>query len=59
MAHLVLQLVPVLSMLFLLTSAAGASLLAADVERELQSGQDNRPNQDNVDAPPPYEDDPI
>jgi hypothetical protein len=34
MVALVLQLIPVFSMLFLLTTAAGAALWAADLERK-------------------------
>ena len=48
---LVLQLVPVLSMPFLMTSAAGSALWAARIENELMS-----PTLE--DEPPAYEDDP-
>ncbi|KAF2455213.1 hypothetical protein BDY21DRAFT_289748, partial [Lineolata rhizophorae] len=40
--HLALQLVPVLSMLFLLTTAAGSALWAADMERQRRDREGDR-----------------
>lgn len=51
--HLVLQLIPVLNMFFLLCTAAGAALFAADEE-------DKRLEEEDVQAAgQPYHDDPI
>ncbi|KAL8695207.1 MAG: hypothetical protein Q9218_000245 [Villophora microphyllina] len=51
---LLLQLIPVLSMLFLLTTAAGSALWAAKIEEKRRStGQS-----DNLLSSPPFEDDP-
>jgi hypothetical protein len=58
--YLILQLVPVLSMLFLLTTAVGSSLWAVELEKEhraMQALEEQDP--DVLDPPPPYEDDPI
>lgn len=65
MVYLVLQLVPVLSMLFLLTTAAGGGLLAADLEErdaagEGYQGQAVSEEEDGVPAQEEhYEDDPV
>jgi hypothetical protein len=59
MIHLLLQLIPVFSMLFLLTTAAGAALWAADLELELNPDRDQPVDRDIAEPPPPYEDDPI
>ena len=56
MVYLVLQLIPVLSIAFLLTSAAGSGLWAARLEDEAKAGDE--PQQES-DPPPAYEDDPI
>lgn len=48
---LILQLVPVLSMLFLLTTAAGAALWAARLEEQRR--------QEQIPAPEPYADDTV
>lgn len=54
-AHLLLQLVPVLSLLFLITTAIGSALWAADQEDALtQHPQDE--HEDLEDNPPPYTD---
>ncbi|GAB7341269.1 hypothetical protein MBLNU457_7543t1 [Dothideomycetes sp. NU457] len=55
-AHLILQLIPVASLLFLLTSAVGSALWATDMEdRERRQ----RSNADaNDEQPPPYTDEP-
>jgi hypothetical protein len=58
MVYLMLQLVPVLSMLFLMTSAAGSSLWAVQLEKE-QRERERQVDPDVVDPPPRYEDDPI
>lgn len=52
--YLVLQLIPILSMLFLLTSAAGSALWAADME-EADKHNARRPEEDE---PPAYTDEP-
>ncbi|KAK5168797.1 uncharacterized protein LTR77_006106 [Saxophila tyrrhenica] len=52
--YMVLQLIPVLSIFFLLTSAAGSALWSVHIERE--SG-DNLVNEDEEDLPPAYTDD--
>ena len=39
---LIFQLIPMLSMFFLLTTAAGAGLWAADMEKRRRSGADER-----------------
>jgi len=57
MIYLILQLVPVLSMMFLLTSAAGSGLWAVRLEQEAKEDEESR--RDIVDPPPPYEDDPV
>lgn len=56
--HLVLQLVPVASLLFLLTTAAGSALWTADMEsRETNSVPTNHGyNDEEPDDPPPYSD---
>jgi hypothetical protein len=64
MVYFVLQLIPVLSMLFLLTSAAGSALWAVELEREqhpepVENSRGERDENDYADPPPPYEDDPI
>lgn len=54
---LVLQLVPVLSMLFLLTTTAGSALWASKLEKQAHAGESGP-----SDAPPEYteyEDDPV
>ncbi|KAI9745863.1 MAG: hypothetical protein M1818_000544 [Claussenomyces sp. TS43310] len=60
---LLLQLIPVLSMLFLLTSAAGSALWASQIEktrRELETAP-SQPTEVFVEdeAPPPYTDNPL
>jgi len=55
-AHLMLQLVPVASLLFLLTTAAGSALWAADMEDRAK--RQSHPNLDSSDEPPPYTDEP-
>jgi uncharacterized protein involved in cysteine biosynthesis len=52
---LMLQLVPVLSMFFLLTTAAGSALWVAKLEEMRQARESNAPG----DAPPEYVDDPV
>jgi len=62
MVYLVLQLVPVLSMLFLLTTAAGGANWAADFEEEmnLDAGTSREGLfSSQVDGPGNYEDDPV
>jgi len=51
---LILQLVPVLSLFFLLSTAAGSALWAVDLERAGHA--DEHVGTDDPDAPPPYED---
>lgn len=53
MVSLTLQLVPVLSMFFLLTSAAGSALWAAQMEKARRSRENN-----TVTGPEPYQDNP-
>ncbi|KAL9091448.1 MAG: hypothetical protein Q9165_004834 [Trypethelium subeluteriae] len=53
MVALVLQLIPVLSMLFLLTTAAGSALWASQFEEEEKRTSDTRHNE------PQYADDPV
>ena len=53
-AHLLLQLVPVLSLFFLLTTAVGSALWAADME---DARHENTPTVAE-DDPPPYADEP-
>ena len=63
-AALLLQLVPVLSMLFLLTTAAGSALWVARLERArrivegAESGEESRRGygDEHMDEPPPYRD---
>ena len=54
--YLILQLVPVLSMGFLLTSAAGSGLWAVRLEEEAREEEEQIRN---AEPPPPYEDDPV
>jgi hypothetical protein len=54
--YLVLQLIPPLSIAFLLTSAAGSALWAIKLEEE---AHDEERGGIDDDPPPPYEDDPI
>jgi hypothetical protein len=51
-----LQLIPPLSMAFLLTSAAGSALWAVRLEEEAQAAEDQSRD---LEPPPPYVDDPI
>ena len=52
--HLLLQLVPVLSMLFLLTTAAGSALWAVQMEKARRSRET-----EHEASPEPYEDNPV
>ena len=52
---LILQLVPVLSMLFLLTTAAGSALWVVELEQKRRAREHTTP----ADPPPDYEDDPV
>lgn len=52
---LLLQLVPVLSMLFLLTTAAGSALWVVELEQKRRARENIIPS----DPPPEYEDDPV
>lgn len=52
---LLLQLVPVLSMLFLLTTAAGSALWVVELEQGRRAREHTIPD----DSPPEYEDDPV
>lgn len=52
---LLLQLVPVLSMLFLLTTAAGSALWVVELEHKRRAREHTTP----TDPPPDYEDDPV
>lgn len=54
--YMILQLVPILSMMFLLTSAAGSALWAVKLEQD-QAEQERR--EDEEDLPPAYTDNPI
>ena len=54
---LVLQLVPVLSMFFLLTTAAGSALWAVKMEKRRKWAEDENGGRGRG-APPPYTDDP-
>lgn len=55
--HMILQLVPVLAMLFLLTTACGSALWSVHIEQQLQdSQQDQEPTAE--DDPPAYTDEP-
>lgn len=56
MIYLILQLIPILSMFFLLSSAAGGALWAVKLEDEAKAQEEQAPYDD---APPPYEDDPV
>jgi hypothetical protein len=56
--HMVLQLVPVLAMLFLLTTAAGSALWSVRIEREDQRRQQNVQAREGEDEPPAYTDEP-
>jgi hypothetical protein len=57
--YLLLQLIPVLSMLFLLTTAAGSSLWAVKLENDGSESTLMPPQPEEEDMPPPYEDDPV
>jgi hypothetical protein len=57
MVYLLLQLVPVFSMMFLLTSAAGSGLWAVRLEQEAKEEVER--TRDIIDPPPPYEDNPV
>jgi hypothetical protein len=52
--HMLLQLIPVLSMFFLLTIAVGSALWSVHLEEESQRG---RPIPQEEDLPPAYSDD--
>lgn len=52
---LLLQLVPVLSMLFLLTTAAGSALWVVELEQKRRAREQTTP----ADPPPDYEDNPV
>ena len=59
---LLLQLVPVLSMFFLLTTAAGSALWAVKLEEQknlIAEAPVPAPTTDEEAPPPPYTDDPI
>lgn len=51
---LVLQLVPVLSMLFLMTTAAGAALWAAQIEKQSQPPSEYQQDGISPNEPPAY-----
>ena len=60
--HLLLQLIPVFSMLLLMTSAAGSALWASDLERERQPPEQMAADEPATDDPPAYteySDDPV
>jgi len=54
-----LQLVPVLSMLFLVTTAGGSALFAIELENSGSQSTMMLPEPEEEDLPPPYEDEPI
>jgi hypothetical protein len=56
---LILQLIPVLSMVFLLTSAAGSALWAVKLEEQRRLNAAQQAVVITEDEPPPYTDDPI
>ncbi|EME81027.1 uncharacterized protein MYCFIDRAFT_155259 [Pseudocercospora fijiensis CIRAD86] len=55
--HMILQLVPVLAMLFLLTTACGSALWSVHVEQQLQDSQEEQ-EPTAEDDPPAYTDEP-
>ena len=57
-AALLLQLIPILSMLFLLTTAAGSALWVVRIEKARRSQQAEAEAHDPHEGPPPYEDNP-
>ncbi|KAI1170274.1 hypothetical protein F4777DRAFT_584076 [Nemania sp. FL0916] len=59
---MILNLIPVLSFFFLLTSTAGSSLWAAELEHQMRQPVEaprQTPEQDQDEPPPPYVDDPV
>ncbi|KAI8624179.1 hypothetical protein F5Y19DRAFT_337533 [Xylariaceae sp. FL1651] len=59
---MILELIPILSFFFLLTSTAGSALWAAKLERQLRLPQEaprNIPDQESDEPPPPYVDNPV
>jgi len=63
---LLLQLIPILSMFFLLTTAAGSALWAVKLEQQKKINADAvvrsvyaAPEEEDLEAPPAYTDDPI
>jgi hypothetical protein len=54
-----LQLVPVLSMLFLITSPTGSALFAIELENSASQSTMMLPEPEEEDLPPPYEDEPL
>ncbi|KAH7349643.1 hypothetical protein B0T11DRAFT_133437 [Plectosphaerella cucumerina] len=60
---MVLELIPIFSFFFLLTTTAGSALWAARLEEQdrpqIEEGEDVEVTEDESAAPPPYEDDPV
>ena len=57
-AALLLQLIPILSMLFLLTTAAGSALWVVRIEKAKRFQQVEAEARDPQEGPPPYDDNP-
>lgn len=51
-----LQLIPILSMLFLITGAVSSALWAADMESKLQQRPSDQGQEETADQPPAYDD---
>ncbi|TDZ35098.1 hypothetical protein C8035_v009998 [Colletotrichum spinosum] len=58
-AAMILELIPVLSFFFLLTTSAGAGLWAARIENEKRRQAVESLVEESQSPPPPYEDDPV
>ncbi|KAK4613676.1 hypothetical protein CLAFUW4_08784 [Fulvia fulva] len=56
--YMILQLIPVVAMLFLLTSAAGSALWSVHMEQEQQRLDEHTDFEDDADQPPEYTDEP-
>lgn len=56
--HMILQLVPILAMLFLLTTAAGSALWSVHMEQERQNAERLGVSTPDEDEPPAYTDEP-
>jgi hypothetical protein len=56
---MILELIPVLSMFFLLTTTAGSAMWVAKIEKARRGGQDAEEGEAPRTPPPHYEDDPV